>query len=59
MAALDLVGGDDLTARTAASLLGAEVALSIKKAGVWWFSSRARPQGNEIALRAVIAPDLL
>ena len=54
-----IVGHQPDLGEAAASLLGAEVVLSIKKAGVWWFSSRARPHGNEIALRAVIAPDLL
>lgn len=43
----------------AAFLLGASGAFSIKKAGVWWFSSRERALGNETVLRAVIAPDLL
>jgi phosphohistidine phosphatase len=43
----------------AARLLCAKGSLSIKKAGVWWFSSRARALGNELVLRAVIAPDLL
>lgn len=43
----------------AAHLLGAKGSLSTKKAGVWWFSSRARALGNELVLRAVIAPDLL
>jgi phosphohistidine phosphatase len=43
----------------AAHLLGSEGSLSIKKAGVWWFSSRGRVLGNELVLRAVIAPDLL
>jgi phosphohistidine phosphatase len=43
----------------AAKLLGAHGSLSIKKGGVWWFSSRDRAAGNEVLLRAVIAPDLL
>lgn len=43
----------------AASLLGAEGSLSLKKGAVWWFSSRNRSLGNEVVLRAVIAPDLL
>jgi len=42
----------------AAHLLGASGSLSIKKGGVWWFSSRAREEGNEVVLRTVIAPDL-
>ncbi len=43
----------------AAHLLGAEGSFSIKKGGVWWFSSRDRAPGNEVVLRAVLAPDLL
>jgi phosphohistidine phosphatase len=43
----------------AAHLLGAGGSLSVKKAGVWWFSSRGRTPGSELVLRAVITPDLL
>ena len=43
----------------AAHLMGARGSLSVRKAGAWWFSSRGRGPGNEVALRAVIAPDLL
>jgi phosphohistidine phosphatase len=43
----------------AAYLLGANGSLAMKKAGVWWFASRAKPVGNEIVLRAVMTPDLL
>ena len=43
----------------AGHLLGGRGSLSIKKGGVWWFSGRDRGAGNEITLRAVIAPDLL
>lgn len=43
----------------AAQLLGARGSISIRKGGVWWFSSRERAAGNEVVLRAVIAPDLL
>lgn len=43
----------------AAHILGSEGSLSIKKAGAWWFSSRGCTLGNELVLRAVIAPDLL
>lgn len=43
----------------AARLLGASGSLSIRKGAVWWFSGRGRTPGNEIVLRAVIAPDLL
>jgi phosphohistidine phosphatase len=43
----------------AAYLLGTEGSLSMKKAGIWWFSNRARALGDELVLRAVITPDLL
>lgn len=43
----------------AAHLMGVRGSLSIKKGGAWWFSSRGRMPGNEVVLRAVIAPDLL
>lgn len=43
----------------AGHLMGARGALSIRKGGVWWFSRRDRSAGNEVVLRAVIAPDLL
>lgn len=43
----------------AAHLMGARGSLPVKKAGAWWFTSRARTPGDEVVLRAVIAPDLL
>lgn len=43
----------------AAHLLGSRGSLSIKKGGAWWFSVRDKAGGNEVALCAVIAPDLL
>lgn len=43
----------------AAQLLGARGSLSLRKGGVWWFSRRGRAGGHEVALRAVIAPELL
>lgn len=43
----------------AAQLLGARGSLSLRKGGVWWFSRRERAGGHEVALRAVIAPELL
>ena len=42
-----------------AYLLGADDSFAMKKGGVWWFSSRGRPLGNEVVLRAVITPDLV
>lgn len=61
-------GGDDCVliaghqpdlGQVAAHLLGAHGSLSVKKAGAWWFSNRDRIPGNEVVLRAAIAPDLL
>lgn len=43
----------------AAHLMRASAPISIRKAGVWWFSGRGRTGDNEAVLRAVIAPDLL
>ncbi len=43
----------------AAFLLGSDGSLSIKKAGVWWFSSRHRDGLIEVVLRAVLAPDMV
>lgn len=43
----------------AAWLLGSDGSLSIRKAGVWWFSGRNRMADNEVVLRAVMTPDLL
>ncbi|MEW6133923.1 MAG: phosphohistidine phosphatase SixA [Pseudomonadota bacterium] len=45
--------------RVAAHLLGGQGPFSIRKGAIWWFSGRARADGNEVLLRAVIAPDLL
>lgn len=42
----------------AAYLLGTDGSLSVKKAAVWWFSSRSRSL-EEVVLRAVITPDLV
>ena len=39
-------------------LTGEEADWTIKKGGLWWFSSRER-HGGEIVLRAVVGPDLV
>jgi phosphohistidine phosphatase len=54
-----IAGHQPALGEVAAYLLGAEGSLSIKKAGVWWFSSRSRALGTEVVLRAVIAPDFV
>jgi phosphohistidine phosphatase len=44
----------------ASYLLGGEVQdWSVKKAGVWWLSSRERDGAEQTVLRAVVSPDLL
>jgi phosphohistidine phosphatase len=55
-----LVAGHQPTlGEVAAWLLNSDGSLSIRKAGVWWFSSRNKVAGNEVILRAVMTPDLL
>lgn len=52
-----IVGHQPTLGRVAALLLGGEEAnWSIKKGGVWWFSCRARDEGQTV-LRAVLNPD--
>ena len=52
-----IVGHQPALGRVAALLLGGvEADWSIKKGGVWWFSSRARDEGQTV-LRAVLNPD--
>jgi hypothetical protein len=33
--------------------------VSIKKGALWWLSDRARDEGAQVVVRAVISPDLL
>lgn len=54
-----VTGHQPTLGEVAAHLLGAKDSLAIRKAGVWWFSSRNRTAGNEVVLRAVMTPDLL
>ena len=55
-----VVGHQPTLGRVAALLLGgAEADWSIKKGGVWWFSSRVRNDETQAVLRAVLSPDLL
>lgn len=55
-----LVAGHQPTlGEVSAYLLGSEGSLAIRKAGVWWFSSRKHAAGGEVILRAVMTPDLL
>lgn len=53
-----VIGHQPALGRTAALLLGGEEAdWSVKKGGVWWFSSRTRSNETQTVLRAVINPD--
>ncbi|MDP2821091.1 MAG: histidine phosphatase family protein [Sulfuritalea sp.] len=53
-----IIGHQPTLGRVAALLLGGEEAdWSIKKGGVWWFSSRVRNEDPQTVLRAVLNPD--
>jgi phosphohistidine phosphatase len=54
-----VAGHQPTLGEVAAHLFGTEGSLAIRKAGVWWFSSRKRLAGDEVVLRAVMTPDLL
>jgi phosphohistidine phosphatase len=56
-----VVVGHQPTLGEVAALLqgGAEEEWSVKKGGIWWFSSREREGGLEVVLRAVLSPDLV
>ncbi|NWG39775.1 MAG: histidine phosphatase family protein [Hydrogenophilaceae bacterium] len=54
-----LAGHQPSLGEVAAHLLGAEDSLAIRKAAVWWFSSRKRANSSEVILRAVMGPDFL
>lgn len=55
-----VIGHQPTLGRVAALLLGgAEADWSVKKGGVWWFSSRVRNDETQTVLRAVLNPDLL
>ena len=53
-----IIGHQPTLGRVAALLLGgAEADWTIKKGGVWWFSSRVRNEEAQPVLRAVLNPD--
>jgi len=53
-----IIGHQPTLGRVAALLLGGvEADWSIKKGGVWWFSSRLRNDDAQTVLRAVLNPD--
>lgn len=55
-----IVGHQPTLGHVASFLLAGEVQdWSVKKAGVWWISSRERDGTEQAILRAVISPDLL
>jgi phosphohistidine phosphatase len=55
-----IVGHQPTLGQVASFLLTGDVAdWAVKKAAVWWFSSRAREEGQQTALRAVLSPDYL
>ena len=55
-----VIVGHQPTLGEVAALLqsGSEREWSVKKGGIWWFSSRARDGGMEVVLRAVLSPEL-
>jgi phosphohistidine phosphatase len=55
-----LVGHQPDLGHAAAFLVSAtQVEVSIKKGGLWWLSDRAREDGANVVVRAVVSPDLL
>lgn len=58
--AVVIIGHQPTLGRIAALLLGGQEAdWSIKKGGVWWFSSRVRNDEPQTVLRAVLNPDFV
>ena len=54
-----VVGHQPTLGEVAALLMtGTEQQWSVKKGGIWWFSSRERGTGLEVALRAVLSPEM-
>jgi len=55
-----VVGHQPDFGRAAAYLVSGErTSWSIKKGGLWWIESRSRGGESQVAVRAVLAPDLL
>jgi len=58
--AVVVVGHQPDLGRVAAFLLsGTPGSLSVKKGGLWWLSDRAREDGAQVVVRAVVTPDFL
>jgi phosphohistidine phosphatase len=54
-----LVGHQPDFGQAAAELLGAHHGVSIKKGGLWWFTSREREGEDQVVVSAVVSPELL
>ncbi|MFL6574297.1 MAG: SixA phosphatase family protein [Burkholderiales bacterium] len=55
-----LVGHQPDLGHAAAFLVsGTQLEVSIKKGGLWWLNDRAREDGANVVVRAVLSPDLL
>lgn len=58
--AVVLVGHQpDLGCAAAFLVSGTESAWSVKKGGLWWLSDRAREDGAQVVVRAVVTPDIV
>ncbi|MGD9953429.1 MAG: histidine phosphatase family protein [Burkholderiales bacterium] len=58
--AVVLVGHQPDLGRVVAFLLsGTESPWSVKKGGLWWLSDRAREDGAQVVVRAVVTPDFV
>ena len=55
-----VIGHQPTLGETAALVMtGVEAQWSVKKGGVWWFYKRARDDGEQVILKAVMNPDFL
>lgn len=58
--AVVVVGHQPDLGRAAAFLVsGANGSWSVKKGGLWWLSDRAREEGAQVVVRAVVTPELI
>ena len=58
--AVVVVGHQPDLGRVAAFLIsGAEGSWSVKKGGLWWLTDRAREEGAQVVVRAVVTPDFI
>ena len=54
-----VVGHQPDLGQALAELLGSRAGFSVKKAGLWWISTRVRDEKDQVVVRAVVSPDLL